>query len=239
MITQNDGQAVSCSTTKANNTTEPTVHFGNAPKTFNILRNLNRFNAESLLNRQARFDSNVNVMRSKFIRLLNLLAIVSVVGAGLGVLLALWTRGALTPLVLSAGMAAWHGFVLAAIALFTSAVGAKRFAKLCLIGVSVMVIQLCVTVIVGYSIYLQDIQDVHQYSQAVVFQLEAYKATHGHYPNQLSAVAASDPQPRLVKEAVLYYHTDEHFLLSVVDPDYSGRFWVYDSIVRRWKLTDY
>lgn len=155
-------------------------------------------------------------------------------------MLALWTRGDLTPLVLSAGMAAWHCFVLAAIALFVGAIGAKRFAKLCLIGVAVTLIQLFVTVIVGYSIYLQDLNDVRQYSQAVVFQLEAYKAEHGYYPNQLSAVATTtDQQPRLMREAVLYYHTNEHFLLSVVDPEYSGRFWVYDSIARHWKLTDY
>jgi hypothetical protein len=177
-------------------------------------------------------------MRSKFIKFGNLLSIILIVGTLLGGLIAYWADSALTLLVLSAGLAGWHGLVLVVGSLLANAVGASRFARLCIIGIAIVVIQTCVGMLLGYNSHLQNMREVRLYSQELVTHLEIYKAQNGRYPDQLSLVTAPrGNSPHFTSDTLLYFQNGDRFLLSVLDPERVNHFWLYDSINKEWKLT--
>lgn len=178
-------------------------------------------------------------MRNKLITFCKRWAVIIVIGGIFGLNLFYWTRGDLLSLLLSVGIAAWNIFLLATAALLANALGVRRFAKFCVMGINMVVIGVFVTIVLGYGAYLQDIDAVKRYREPLVFSLEAYKNQHGRYPDRLSAVTgAYQGKPRLIEDTILYYNTGDRFLLSFFDPNPEVRFWVYDSAQKRWKVTD-
>ncbi len=179
------------------------------------------------------------MMRNKIITFCKRWTFVIVTGGGLGLNLVFWTRSDLLSLLLSVGVAVWDTFLLATAALLANAFGARRFAKLCVITINIVVMGVFVSIVLGYGIYIQDINAVKLYREPLVLSLEAYKNQHGRYPDKLSAVTNTyRGKPRLIEDTILYYNAGDRFLLSFFDPDPEIRFWIYDSAKKRWKITN-
>ena len=178
-------------------------------------------------------------MRNKIITFCKRWAFVIAIGGIFCLNFIYWTRGDLVSLLLGVGIAIWDTFLLATAALVANAFGARRFAKICIIVINIVVIGLFASIVVGYSIYVQDMNAVKLYREPLVLLLEAYKNQHGRYPDKLSAVTNTySGKPRLIEETILYYNTGDRFLLSFFDPDPTIRFWVYDSTKKRWRITN-
>ena len=178
-------------------------------------------------------------MRNKLITFCKRWTFVIVAGGVFGLNLVFWTRGDLWALLLGAGIAAWDTFLLATTALLAHILGARRFVRPCVIAINIAVIGIFVAIVSGYLLYIQDINAVKSYREPLVFSLEAYKNQHGRYPDRLSAIGnLAKNKPRLLDDTVLYYRSGDRFFLTFFDPDPLIRFWVYDSVEKRWRITN-
>ncbi|MFN8490160.1 MAG: hypothetical protein U0350_21410 [Caldilineaceae bacterium] len=165
--------------------------------------------------------------------------LVIVLGSVFGLNLAYWNRGDLLSLLVSEGIAAWEALLLAIAVLLANAFAVRQLARICTIASHAVLVGIFVSILLGYNLYLQDLNTVRLSRDPLIFSLEAYKNRHGHYPDKLSAVTLTpDEKPRLLDDTVLYYKDGERFMLSFFDPDPTVRFWIYDSVKKRWKITN-
>jgi len=165
--------------------------------------------------------------------------LVLIIGSIFGLNLAYWNRGDLLSLLVSEGIAAWEALLLTIAVLLANAFDVRQLARLFSIASHAVLVGIFVSILLGYNLYLQDLNTVRLNRDPLVFSLEAYKNQHGRYPDKLSAVILKpDEKPRLLDDTVLYYQDGERFMLSFFDPDPVVRFWIYDSVKKRWKITN-
>jgi len=178
-------------------------------------------------------------MRNKIISFCKRWVLVIAISGGFCLNFIYWTRGDLVSLLLGVGIAIWDTFLLAIAALVANTFGARRFAQLCIVAINMIVLGLFASIVVGYGIYVQDMNAVKLYREPLVLSLETYKNQHGRYPDKLSTVTnLYGGKPHLIEDTMLYYNTGDRFLLSFFDPDPTIRFWVYDSAKKQWRITN-
>jgi hypothetical protein len=183
----------------------------------------------------------LGMLRSKLIRFGNLVIIVAVTGILLGLNFAYSLQGQPHSMLFSSGMAAWDALVLAAGALLANVLGAQRFARLCVLGVTIALIQICTSTVLGYTIHQQGATDIKEYSQTLVYVLDRHKNLHGVYPGKLSELSTTmlAELPPIEPTSLLYYRDGDRFILSFRDPDPQRGSWVYDSAKKRWHLSQW
>jgi hypothetical protein len=181
------------------------------------------------------------MLRSKLIRFGNLVLVMTVLGLLLGLNFAYSLGGKPLSMLFSSTIAAWDALVLAAGALLANLLGAQRFARLCVLGVTIALIQICTATVLGYTIHLQSATDLKEYGQILIFILDRHKNLHGVYPGKLSELddATLAELPSVEPTSLLYYRDDDRFILSFRDPDPERGLWVYDSAKQKWHLSQW
>jgi hypothetical protein len=175
-------------------------------------------------------------MRNRLIRFINTTALTVFCGLLVGSLLAGWAQGNAERLMSIFFLAAWNTALLAIAALCAYVFSPGRLAHGALIGMVAALTQLATFAIIGYSDYWQNVDAVQQYGQLIIYRLEEYRTEHGHYPDVINPATVSPTPLDLPENALVYYRADDRYLLTFLQSDALGEFWIYDSAAREWKL---
>jgi hypothetical protein len=174
-------------------------------------------------------------MRSRFIYFANLFSFAVVCGLILGTFLASRTQGSPWMLMMGIALAAWDTFLLASIALIAQIIKVRKLAQICVLGALIALVQICAVALLGYTNYLQQMDDTQAYGQTLVHQLEQYKAQHGRYPETIYPATMQPAPPQFTNEQIVYTTTGDRFLLTFLPSDTLPSLWLYDSTARHWQ----